>query len=57
MPDDEDPSSQRSARDLQRSLQDNVGRYQVEPVGMVNRTHVFRGVCHCTAARLHYCTG
>lgn len=34
----------RSARDLRRSLEDNVGRYQVEPVGMVNRTHVFRGV-------------
>ncbi|EYE92833.1 transcription factor TFIIIC subunit TFC1 [Aspergillus ruber CBS 135680] len=34
----------RSARDLRRSLEDNVGRYQVEPVGMVNRTHVFRGM-------------
>lgn len=34
----------RSAKDLRRSLRDNVERYQLEPVGMVNRTHVFRGV-------------
>ncbi|KAI9933111.1 tau 95 subunit of transcription factor TFIIIC [Aspergillus wentii] len=33
-----------SAKDLLRSLRDNLGRYQVEPVGMVNRTHVFRGM-------------
>lgn len=33
----------RSARELQRSLSDNVSKYQVEPVGLVNRTHVFRG--------------
>lgn len=33
----------RSAEDLRRSLEDNVGRYQVETVGMVGRTHVFRG--------------
>lgn len=35
----------RNARELHRSLRDNVGRYQVEPVGMVQRTHVFRGLC------------
>ncbi|RHZ49520.1 hypothetical protein CDV55_100126, partial [Aspergillus turcosus] len=34
----------RSAKQLLRSLSDNVGKYQVEPVGMVNRTHVFRGM-------------
>ncbi|KAE8154218.1 RNA polymerase III transcription factor IIIC subunit-domain-containing protein [Aspergillus avenaceus] len=34
----------RSAMDLLRSLSDNVGKYQAEPVGMVNRTHVFRGM-------------
>lgn len=34
----------RSAKQLLRSLSDNVGKYQVEPVGMVNRTHVFRGL-------------
>ncbi|KAE8379747.1 RNA polymerase III transcription factor IIIC subunit-domain-containing protein [Aspergillus bertholletiae] len=34
----------RSARELLQSLRDNVGRYQVEPVGIVNRTHVFRGM-------------
>ena len=33
----------RSARELLRSLSDNASRYQVEPVGLVNRTHVFRG--------------
>lgn len=33
----------RNAEDLRRSLEDNVGRYQVETVGMVGRTHVFRG--------------
>ena len=36
-------AGQCTARDLQRSLEDTVGRYQVVPVGMVNRTHVFRG--------------
>ncbi|EAW24377.1 transcription factor TFIIIC subunit TFC1 [Aspergillus fischeri NRRL 181] len=34
----------RSAKQLLRSLSDNVGKYKVEPVGMVNRTHVFRGM-------------
>ncbi|KOC13450.1 RNA polymerase III transcription factor subunit [Aspergillus flavus AF70] len=29
----------RSARELLRSLSDNVGRYQIEPVGLVSRTH------------------
>ena len=32
-----------SARELLQSLGDNVGRYQVEPVGFIGRTHVFRG--------------
>lgn len=43
-PSEDSGYSRRSANDLRRSLEDNVGRYQVEPVGMVNRTHVFRGV-------------
>ncbi|RAH67422.1 transcription factor TFIIIC subunit TFC1 [Aspergillus aculeatinus CBS 121060] len=34
----------RSAREVLQSLRDNVGRYQVEPVGMIERTHVFRGM-------------
>ncbi|KAH1434284.1 hypothetical protein LV164_003795 [Aspergillus fumigatus] len=34
----------RSAKQLLRSLSDNVGKYKVEPVGLVNRTHVFRGM-------------
>lgn len=33
----------RSARDVVRALRDNVGRYRVEGVGRVERTHVFRG--------------
>ena len=36
-------SQRRDARDLLRSLRDNVGRYTVEPVGKVERTHVFHG--------------
>ncbi|PLB52038.1 putative RNA polymerase III transcription factor subunit [Aspergillus steynii IBT 23096] len=32
------------AKYLARTLRDNVGRYQVEPVGTINRTHVFRGM-------------
>lgn len=35
----------RDAREFLKTLRDNVGRYQVEPVGMVQRTHVFRGLC------------
>ncbi|RJE17690.1 Transcription factor, partial [Aspergillus sclerotialis] len=34
----------RKARDVVRSLSDNVGKYHVEPVGLVHRTHVFRGM-------------
>lgn len=33
-----------TARQFMRSLRDNVGKYQVEPVGSVERTHVFRGM-------------
>lgn len=33
-----------AARDILRSLRDNVGRYHIEPVGLVQRTHVFRGM-------------
>jgi general transcription factor 3C polypeptide 5 (transcription factor C subunit 1) len=31
------------AKTLQRTLRDNVGKYQIDPVGRVERTHVFRG--------------
>jgi general transcription factor 3C polypeptide 5 (transcription factor C subunit 1) len=41
----------RSAKELLQSLHDNVGKYQVEPVGTVNRTHVFRGLL---PPHLHY---
>lgn len=34
-----------SARDLLRSLRDNVSSYDVQPVGRIERTHVFRGMC------------
>ncbi|RAL16809.1 transcription factor TFIIIC subunit TFC1 [Aspergillus homomorphus CBS 101889] len=37
-------AQRRSARKVLQSLRDNVGRYQVEPVGMIERTHVFRGM-------------
>ncbi|KAL4867066.1 hypothetical protein BDV12DRAFT_210079 [Aspergillus spectabilis] len=33
-----------TARHILRSLRDNESRYQVEPVGLVERTHVFRGM-------------
>ncbi|OAX78822.1 hypothetical protein ACJ72_06867 [Emergomyces africanus] len=38
------PSRALTARDLLRRLQDNVGRYEVEAVGRVERMHVFRGM-------------
>ncbi|OQE35480.1 hypothetical protein PENCOP_c013G06099 [Penicillium coprophilum] len=34
----------RIAKDLLRSLSDNPSKYQIEPVGRVERTHVFRGI-------------
>ncbi|KAL2000143.1 hypothetical protein VTN02DRAFT_3492 [Thermoascus thermophilus] len=37
-------AQRRSAKDLLRSLRDNVGKYHVEAVGRVDRTHVFRGM-------------
>ncbi|KAL2842395.1 RNA polymerase III transcription factor IIIC subunit-domain-containing protein [Aspergillus pseudoustus] len=33
-----------TARELLRTLQDNEGKYQVAPVGLVERTHIFRGM-------------
>ncbi|KAJ5442973.1 Transcription factor IIIC subunit 5 [Penicillium cf. griseofulvum] len=39
-----EPPSQRTAKDLLRSLSDNPSKYQIEPVGRVERTHVFRGI-------------
>ncbi|KAL2788276.1 RNA polymerase III transcription factor IIIC subunit-domain-containing protein [Aspergillus keveii] len=33
-----------TAREVLRTLRDNEGKYQVEPVGLVERTHVFRGM-------------
>jgi general transcription factor 3C polypeptide 5 (transcription factor C subunit 1) len=32
-----------SPRLLRRKLQDNVGKYQVEPIGVINNTHRYRG--------------
>lgn len=40
------PATDGEAQDashMQRTLQDNVGKYRVEAIGMVDRTHVFRG--------------
>ncbi|RDW92801.1 transcription factor TFIIIC subunit TFC1 [Aspergillus mulundensis] len=39
-----DGSLRHTAKDCLRSLRDNVGKYQVEPVGLVERTHLFRGM-------------
>ncbi|KAJ9316621.1 hypothetical protein DTO271D3_3128 [Paecilomyces variotii] len=42
-----DPAAEnerRTAKDRLRSLRDNVGKYHVEAVGMVDRTHVFRNM-------------
>lgn len=44
--------SRRAAHDLLRSLRDNVGKYQVEAVGRVDRTHVFRGEWNILLYRL-----
>ncbi|KAL2811001.1 RNA polymerase III transcription factor IIIC subunit-domain-containing protein [Aspergillus granulosus] len=33
-----------TARELLRTLRDNEGKYQVTPVGLVERTHIFRGM-------------
>lgn len=40
-----EPHRRRTAKDLLRSLQDNASKYQIEPVGRVERTHFFRGSC------------
>ncbi|KAJ5602453.1 hypothetical protein N7537_005409 [Penicillium hordei] len=39
-----EPAPRRTAKDLLRSMSDNPSRYQIEPVGRVERTHVFRGI-------------
>ncbi|KAJ6034354.1 uncharacterized protein N7446_009103 [Penicillium canescens] len=41
---DTEPRPRRSAKDLMRSLSDNQSAYHVEPVGKIQRTHVFRGM-------------
>ncbi|OJD26837.1 hypothetical protein ACJ73_01772, partial [Blastomyces percursus] len=38
------PSRALNARALLRRLQDNVGKYEVEPIGCVERMHNFRGM-------------
>lgn len=37
------PTGSLDARQLIRRLRDNVGRYETEVVGRIERTHVFRG--------------
>lgn len=34
----------RTAKDLLRSLSDNPDKYQIEPVGSIENTHLFRGL-------------
>jgi general transcription factor 3C polypeptide 5 (transcription factor C subunit 1) len=41
---EETQPSRRTAKDLLRSLSDNPSNYQIEPVGRVECTHVFRGM-------------
>lgn len=36
--------SRYNSKDIRRMLQDNPSKYTVEPVGKVERTHVFRGM-------------
>ncbi|CAG8900386.1 unnamed protein product [Penicillium egyptiacum] len=43
-PEASEPPPRRTAKDLLRSLSDNPSKYQIEPVGKVERTHVFRGI-------------
>ncbi|KAJ5197544.1 hypothetical protein N7449_008023 [Penicillium cf. viridicatum] len=39
-----EPAPRRTAKDLLRSMSDNPSKYQIEPVGRVEQTHVFRGI-------------
>ena len=36
------PLTSRDTRSLLRSLQDNVGKYDIQPVGYIHETHRFR---------------
>lgn len=52
-----EPPPRRTAKDLLRSMSDNPSKYQIEPVGRVERTHVFRGtittpMMHCQFANV-----
>lgn len=52
-----EPPRRRTAKDLLRSMSDNPSKYQIEPVGRVERTHVFRGkitipMIHCQFANV-----
>ncbi|KAL1963958.1 hypothetical protein VTN77DRAFT_7633 [Rasamsonia byssochlamydoides] len=40
----EPAAERRDAKTRLRTLRDNVGKYTIEPVGRVERTHVFRGI-------------
>lgn len=40
-----EPVPRPTAKELLRSLRDNQSKYHIEPVGSVERTHVFRGKC------------
>jgi hypothetical protein len=43
-----------TAREVLRTLRDNEGKYQVEPVGLIERTHVFRGMFSINSYLLVY---
>lgn len=42
---DKTPLKRGEAGYLKRSMQDNVGRYNIEPIGIIDYTHRFRGWC------------
>lgn len=43
-PEDASGPQRHTAKDLMRSLHDNPSQYKIQPVGKVERTHVFRGM-------------
>lgn len=44
------PPDRRSSKDLLRSLRDNASSYIIQPVGKVDRTHVFRSLWYTPRA-------
>lgn len=47
------PSGSLDAKQLISRLRDNIGRYEVEVVGQIEKTHVFRGKCYIWVEKQH----